>query len=239
MAPTLVTAVLTPRRWLRRLRRALPLGKARPLRAVAPRRPAAGIGWAGGLVSARTGTQRRGGVVVDQVDGTTCGSTVLVVLRAAADPAYRAELMTGTGSDGAGFGARLDEAQRRTHRESTRYWPRALGTSPWGMAGWLRRRGVLGTRIRLVDAADPGDLSTVVAEVAAALAGGAPVPLLVGGVLPRHWCLALPGDPAVSWLAFEPTSGQVRRVPAAAVLERRLRPLLGFDDLQAVLLPAR
>ena len=97
--------------------------------------------------------------------------------------------------------------------------------------------GVAETRVRLVDAADGADLAAVVVEVDAAVSAGWAVPLLVGSLVPRHWCLVLPGFPSGGWLAYEPSSGSVRRVPAAAVTERRLRPLLGFDDLQAVLLP--
>jgi len=64
------------------------------------------------------------------------------------------------------------------------------------------------------------------------------VPFLVGSLVPRHWCLALPGAPESGWLVYEPSSSSVRRVPPQEVRQRNLRPLLGFDDLQAVLLPA-
>ncbi len=173
----------------------------------------------------RPGPQRHDGVPARQVDPTTCGAAVLVVLRSAVDPGYRSAV-----------GARFGAAQVRAHREATRWWPRALGTSPWGMVRWLRTSGVA-TRVRLVDAADGADLAAVVAEVGAAVAAGWGVPLLVGSLIPRHWCLALPGPSEREWLAYEPSSGSVRRVPATAVDERRLRPLLGYDDLQAVLLP--
>ena len=171
-------------------------------------------------------------MLVEQVDPTTCGAAVLVVLRAALDRQYR----------GAVAGPRLEPdrlgaAQLLVHREATRWWPRALGISPWGMKRWLRAAGVAETRLRLVDAADGADLAAAVAEVDAAVAAGWAVPLLVGSRVPRHWCLALPGPASSGWLVYEPSSGTVRRVPVAAVTERRLRPLLGFDDLQAVLLP--
>jgi len=220
---TAVTLALAPRRWARRL--GLAPVEPCPTPAVAPP-------WTDALVSRTAGWQRCDGVLVDQVDGTTCGAAVLVVLRAALDGDYR----TGV------IGARLEPdrfgaEQLLVHRQSTRWWPRALGTSPWGMAGWLRRTGVVSPRVRLVDAADTTDLDTVLAEVDAALAAGWAVPLLVGSLVPRHWCLALPGPPEGGWLAYEPSSGSVRRVPPWAVRQRNLRPLLGFDDLQAVLLP--
>ena len=98
------------------------------------------------LVSDRIGEQRHAGAVLDQVDGTTCGSAVLVALAAWADPAEVTRLEAPTGGQslvGAGFGARYDARQRRVHRESTRFWPQALGTTPWGVAGGcgsMRRR---------------------------------------------------------------------------------------------------
>ena len=61
-----------------------------------PRRPArvAGVttsatatGGMRPLLTERVGEQRRAGVRLDQVDGTTCGSAVLLALAAWADPA--------------------------------------------------------------------------------------------------------------------------------------------------------
>jgi hypothetical protein len=163
---------------------------------------------------------------------------VLLVLAAQADP-WTALSLTAAPA-GPPFGEAFDAAQRRVHRESTRFWPRALGTSPWGMVGWLRRHapGTGPWRVRLVDDTAPIDVDDVLAQVRRELDDGAPVPLLVGDGVPRHYVLALArgGD---SWHVFEPTSGEVREVPCAAVRERRLAPLLGFDHLQAALLPVR
>ncbi|MDQ3990203.1 MAG: hypothetical protein M3291_13610, partial [Actinomycetota bacterium] len=196
---TAVTLTLAPRRWARRLG-LVPVEPA-PTPPVAPP-------WTDALVRRAAGQQRRDGVPVDQVDGTTCGAAVLVVLRAALDRGYRGTVIAPRLEPGR-FGAE----QLLVHRQSTRWWPRALGTSPWGMAGWLRRTGVVSLRVRLVDAADDTDLAAVVAEVDAALAAGWAVPLLVGSLVPRHWCLALPGRPEGGWLAYEPSSGSVRQVP--------------------------
>ena len=63
------------------------------------------------------------------------------------------------------------------------------------------------------------------------------MPLLVGAFVPRHYVLATRADDG-GWRVYEPTSGQVRLVDLAAVRERRLAPLLGFDRLHAVLLPS-
>jgi len=221
---TAVTLALAPRRWVHRW------GLAPAERGPAPPAPP----WTDALVHRTAGWQRRADVPVAQVDATTCGAAVLVVLRAALDGGYRAAV-TGPRFEPGRFAA----AQRLVHRQSTRWWPRALGTSPWGMAGWLRRTGVVSLRVRLVDVSDGADLAAVAAEVDAALAAGWAVPLLVGSLVPRHWCLALPGPSEGGWLAYEPSSGSVRQVPPATVAERRLKPVLGFGDLQAVLLPQR
>lgn len=220
-----------------------PVAAVRPL--AAGRRP---------LLADRLGEQRRGGVRLDQVDGTTCGSAVLIALAAWADPAETARIdgddaataATGSGETAGaragvavGFGARYDARQREVHRQSTRFWPQALGTTPWGMVRWLRRYapGAGPYRVRLVDDVSAADLDDALAQVRAALAGGRPVPLLVGALLPRHYVLALGVQGEGRWRVYEPTSGEVRALDLRLVRERRLAPVLGFDRLQAVLLP--
>jgi hypothetical protein len=204
------------------------------------------------LLTDRLGEQRRGGVRLDQVDGTTCGSAVLIALAAWADPAEMARLdgdeaaTTATGSGGAragvaiGFEARYDARQKEVHRQSTRLWPRALGTTPWGMVGWLRRHapGAGPYRVRLVDDASAADVEGALVVTATVLATGRPVPLLVGSLVPRHYVLALGVQGDGRWRVYEPTSGQVRALDPRLVRERRLAPVLGYDRLHAVLLPA-
>jgi hypothetical protein len=191
------------------------------------------------LIDDVPGTQVRCGVRIDQVDSTTCGSAVLLVLASEADPLLTLAL-TQPPSDpyGIRFGMRFDQRQRVIHRHSNRFWPGRLGTSPWGMVGWLRRHaaGVGPYRVRLVDDASPADLAATVLEVNHALDLADPVPLLVGAALPRHYALALRRDND-KWRVYEPGTGEVRVVPVAAVRERQLGQLLGFDGLQAVLLP--
>jgi hypothetical protein len=234
-------------RWVRAL-----VGRRRVRASVAQVRPLAG--GRRPLLTDRPGEQRRGGVRLDQVDGTTCGSAVLVALSAWADPAEtarldgaRAEGIAGGAGGvtagapagaGVGFGARYDARQRQVHRESTRFWPQALGTTPWGMVRWLRRHapGAGPYRVRLVDDVSATDLAAALGEAGVALAAGRPVPLLVGPLLPRHYCLAL-GLDGDRWRVYEPTSGQVRTLDLELVRRRRLTPVLGFDRLHAVLLP--
>jgi hypothetical protein len=193
------------------------------------------------LLSDRLGLQQHGGAVLDQVDGTTCGSAVLLALAAWADPAELARLEAGTGASlvGAGFGARYDARQKEVHGQTNRFWPQALGTTPWGAVRWLRAHAPAAGRyrVRLVDDTSASDVARMIDEVRAALAVGRPVPLLVGSLVPRHYVLALRADDS-GWRVYEPTSGQVRLLDLAAVRERRLGPVLGFDRLHAVLLPS-
>jgi hypothetical protein len=204
-----------------------------------PALPASTVGRAP-LLSGRLGEQRRGGARLDQVDGTTCGSAVLLALAAWADPAELGRLEGG----GPGFGARFDARQLAVHRETNRLWPRALGTTPWAMARWLRRHVPAAGRyrVRLVDDVSATDVDDAVDAVDAALAAGRPVPLLVGAFVPRHYVMALGvvegGARDGGWRVYEPTSGQVRPLDRDAARERRLAPVLGFDRLHAALLPA-
>lgn len=201
------------------------------------------------LVADRLGPQHYGGAVLDQVDGTTCGSAVLLALAVWAEPAEldrlegisgRAVAGTATAAVGVGvgFGARYDVRQQQVHRESTKYWPAALGTSPWGMVAWLRRYAPAAGpyRVRLVDDASVADVDDAVALVDAALATGRPVPLLIGAFVPRHYVMAVGAGPA-GWRIYEPTSGEVREVPRDLVRGRATAGLLGFDRLHALLLP--
>jgi hypothetical protein len=209
-----------------------PAGFSTSATATAGRRP---------LVSDRIGPQHHAGAVLDQVDGTTCGSAVLVALAAWADPAELTRLEAapvGQPLAGGGFGARYDARQKQVHTESNRFWPQALGTTPWGAARWLRDHAPAAGpyRVRLVDDASAADVDSVITAVGAALADGRPVPLVVGSFVPRHYVLALGADGA-GWRVYEPTSGQVRLLDLAALRERRLAPVLGFDRLHAVLLP--
>lgn len=127
-----------------------------------------------------------------QVDGVTCGPSVLVVTAA----------LTGSGWPGAVAG-RFATAQRTAHRQANRLWPRALGTTPWGMRAWLRRHA---------PAAGPFRIRPATRDALAAVpAAVGPVPLLVGSRwVPRHWVLVLGIDDYGRWRVYEPGSGRVR-----------------------------
>jgi hypothetical protein len=108
------------------------------------------------------------------------------------------------------------------------------------MVAWLRRHapGAGPYRVRLVDDASATDVEDALAATGAALATGRPVPLLVGTLVPRHYVLALGVQGDGRWRVYEPTSGQVRALDPQLARARRLAPVLGFDRLHAVLLPA-
>jgi hypothetical protein len=235
--------------WGRRVQTLIGRGRG-PVVPVAAVRPLAG--GRAPLITDRLGLQTRSGVKLDQVDGTTCGSAVLVALAAWADPAETRRLdgapdggaaaVAGSAAAGVavGFGARFDARQREVHRESARFWPQALGTSPWGMVAWMRRYapGAGPYRVRLVDDRSERDVAATLDTVTAMLAAGRPVPLLIGTFVPRHYCLALARDGADAWRVYEPTSGEVRLLPLDALRRRAFHDVLGYDRLHAVLLPA-
>jgi hypothetical protein len=233
------------------------LGRSRPGPAdVAGVHPLAGGRRA--LLTTEVGEQRHGGARLDQVDGTTCGSAVLVALAAWADPAETRRLDGDLGQDAhaavgtssgavasassgvtVGFGTRYDARQMQVHRESTRFWPQALGTTPWGMVAWLRRHapGAGPYRVRLVDDASAADVAAALQAADVALAAGRPVPMLVGAAVPRHYCMAVGRHDDGAWRVYEPTSGEVRVLPLDLVRRSALAPVLGFPRLHALLLP--
>ncbi|HEV7469029.1 MAG: hypothetical protein JWP64_3652 [Pseudonocardia sp.] len=194
------------------------------------------------LVTDALGEKRHEGAKLDQVDGTTCGSAVLVALATWADPAELEKLeVRETTPSGIvdGFAARYDGLQKRVHRQTNRLWPQALGTTPWAFAGWLRKHapGVGRYRVRFVDDLSGTDVDQVIREIEAALGARRPVPLLVGAGVPRHYCLALRISDDGTWRVYEPSSATVRPLDPAAIRERRLAPILGFDRLHTAFLP--
>jgi hypothetical protein len=158
-----------------------------------------------------------------QRDGVSCGPAVAVVAGALLDPDYGARV---------GQPAWFDGEQGRVHAAANRIWPRALGTTPRGMArtisghsarhhvryGWrlLRRRDAL-------------------ADVDRAVRAHWPVAMLVGNLIPRHWVLIVGCDEQVAH-CYEPSSGDVRPVTWAAIGDARLTGL-GFPRAFALVLP--
>ncbi|GAA4417262.1 hypothetical protein GCM10023169_13160 [Georgenia halophila] len=160
-----------------------------------------------------------GGVRVTQTDGTTCGSTVLLMLAATGDPVLARWLETGElaedlpahrippeiprapgpGLDVARLASTADRLtaaqqhiQRRTSARALRLlpWPPALGTPPWTAAREARFPGVRYQHLPLDDAA--AATAPLLAAAHEATLGGTPVPLYAGGDLGRGVTTAVP-----------------------------------------------
>jgi hypothetical protein len=163
-----------------------------------------------------------------QRDGVTCGPSVAVMAGALLDAEYGAPLRAARGQQW------FDSEQGRVHRAVNVVWPRALGTTPAGMARALNTRAVAReVRYRWRPALRRDDL----ADVCAALAEGWPVAMLIGAAIPRHWVLLTELDGS-GLRCYEPSSGALVRVPLDAIRAARLQGL-GFARPFAFVVPAR
>lgn len=174
------------------------------------------------VVAPRRARVEFGGAVVRQTDGTTCGSTALLMLAATGDPQLAQWLEKGTIPDDVPIdrlppeippsalardlsaAERQRVAQRRLlARTSARAlgpcpWPRRLGTPPWTAAREARFPGVRYRHRPVDDRGEGGRILTL--QLVNALALGYPVLLFTGGDLtqglrnavPRHVVLAVP-----------------------------------------------
>ncbi|WP_018352240.1 hypothetical protein [Longispora albida] len=172
-----------------------------------------------------TGPVRFEDVPVQQCDGTTCGSMVVLLTRTINDPVYALRL---TGE--VGFATRLALEQRRIHRATNSLWPQALGTTPWGLSKALG----YACRWKIVDDTDPLSVSSALLACLRALYAGEVVPVLIGDAYPRHYVLLIGHDRPD--LIFYNPSGEVLRVPESDFLGGRLG-MLGFRHAQAIVLP--
>lgn len=158
-----------------------------------------------------------------QRDGVTCGPTVAIVAAAALDPGYADRLAAPEW-----FAAE----QGRLHRRLNRCWPRALGTTPRGMAAALNAHSARQYRWRLA-----WPRRDRLLEVREAVLLGWPVPMLVGNTIPRHWVL-LTGWREDGFRCYEPSSGQTLRVSADQIRGASLAGM-GFRRPLAFVLPER
>lgn len=164
-----------------------------------------------------------------QRDGVTCGPSVAVMAGALLDADYGAPLFSDR-TDGAQRW--FDAEQGRVHRTVNMVWPRALGTTPAGMARAItahsRGRGAP-YRWRTVRRGEP------LTDVAGALAAGWPVAMLIGNSIPRHWVLLTEiADGRLR--CYDPASGRLHSVDPAAIGAARLAGL-GFPRPFAFVLP--
>ncbi|MDT5150252.1 MAG: hypothetical protein QOI01_1985 [Mycobacterium sp.] len=163
---------------------------------------------------------------LQQRDGVSCGPAVAVMAGALLDPSYACHLT------GSARRAWFDAEQGRVHAAANRIWPRALGTTPWGMARTISAHSArycvrYGWRLpRRRDA---------LCDVQRAVSARWPVAMLVGNAIPRHWVLIVEveGD---TLGCYEPSSGEVRSVSKGAVRAARLTGL-GFGRPFALVLP--
>ena len=65
---------------------------------------------------------------------------------------------------------------------------------------------------------------------------GHSVPILVGGVAPRHYVTVV-GHDGDDLLIFEPSNGQTVRLPAANFVDGGMGDAAGFDHVQAIIVP--
>jgi len=162
-----------------------------------------------------------------QRDGVTCGPSVAVMASALLDAEYGAPLQAARGQQW------FDSEQGRVHRAVNVVWPRALGTTPAGMARALNTHAAArGLHYRWRSAVRRDGLS----DVCAAVADGWPVAMLIGSAIPRHWVLLTELDGLVL-RCYEPSSGALVRVPVSAIRDARLQGL-GFARPFAFVLPA-
>jgi hypothetical protein len=166
---------------------------------------------------------------VRQRDGVTCGPSVAVMAGALLDADYGANLFSARAE---GAQQWFDAEQGRVHRAVNMVWPRALGTTPAGMARAISSRSAArGVRYRW----RPARRGDPLTDVRAALAAGWPVAMLIGAAIPRHWVLFTEiADSALR--CYEPSAGRLHVVSADAVREARLEGL-GFPRPFAFVLP--
>lgn len=155
---------------------------------------------------------------VRQRDGVTCGPSVAVMAGALLDADYGAHLFGGR-TDGAQQW--FDAEQGRVHRAVNTVWPRALGTTPAGMARAITAHSIgrgAAYRWRPVRRGEP------LADVTGALDAGWPVAMLIGTAIPRHWVLLTECSQA-GLRCYDPATGRLHSVDPEAIREARLTGL--------------
>lgn len=151
-----------------------------------------------------------------QRDGVTCGPSTAIVAAAMLDPEYAARLeLTGW----------FESEQATLHRQLNTVWPRALGTTPFGMVEALNAHSK-GVRYhwRFARAAQLDAIRT-------AVTAGWPVPMLLGKVIPRHWVLLI-GFEGGRFRIYDPGRGDVLLATPA-----ELRGGLGFPQVFGYVVP--
>ena len=185
-----------------------------------------------------------------QLGPTTCGPTCAILLRVLLDPAYALWLTTGDhleperSGDGLPFEQRFRCQQQAVHSSLTRRaigpapWPRALGSPPWALAGFLNRfTGLTGGHFGWVpvDGDNPVHLRRCLEAVLRGVAAGLPVPVYVGRHVDRHVVLAIATRPEAV-VVYDPAAGAIVDVPLAD-WEAGQVGIAGWDHLESVVVP--
>lgn len=166
---------------------------------------------------------------VRQRDGVTCGPSVAVMAGALIDADYGARLFSGRDEGAQQWFA---AEQGRVHRDVNMVWPRALGTTPAGMARAINVHSTArGTRYRWRRARREDSL----ADVTAALTARWPVAMLIGAAIPRHWVL-FTEIAGAALRCYDPSSGRLLEVDPDDIRQARLQGL-GFPRPFAFVLP--
>ncbi len=180
-----------------------------------------------------------------QLDGRTCGPTALTTARMMRDPALVHWIRTGAKSgrafpDGATAQVRLTAYHALVHARTNALvgpdgrlqvpWPRALGTTPWGVCRELESGAAAPvTRYRTVAVRWAGRDRRVALMNALArhLGPGRPGVLFIGSaMLPRHVALLVPGPDGLV-LVHDPATGSVSELDVVALADER-RPVAGW-----------
>ncbi|HOA58895.1 MAG TPA: hypothetical protein PKI09_12985 [Dermatophilaceae bacterium] len=175
-----------------------------------------------------------------QLDGRTCGPTALTTARMLRDPALADWVRTGAKHgrafpDGPTPQERLAAYHALVHARTNALvgpggrlqvpWPRALGTTPWGVCRELESGAAdPGARYRIVTVRRVGEarLIELVERLAGHLRPGRPGVLFVGSAtLPRHVALLVPG-PDGSVLVHDPSAGSVSELDVTALADERI-----------------
>lgn len=174
-----------------------------------------------------------------QLDGRTCGPTALTTARMLRDPALADWVLTGVKHgrafpDGNTAEARLAAYHALVHTRTNAMvgpggrlqvpWPRALGTTPWGVCRELESGATVpGTRYRTVAIrwASRSRRADLVEALARHLAPQRPGVIFLGSAaLPRHVALLVKGVGGAV-LVHDPATGSVDGVDVEAIADER------------------
>jgi hypothetical protein len=185
---------------------------------------------------AGSGTVSYDGRLIRQFDGTTCGSTSIMIARAMNDPVYALSLTTGADGnrfDGEDFSERIKAEEQRIHDSTNKVWPQKLGTSPWGLTDELNRYGTQ-YDWRAVDDTSKGSVNPALDAAVGAVDAGHTVPVLIGDGYPKHYVLLI-GHEGGNLVFYNP-SGEVVRVSESDFRDGNMSAL-GYRHVQGVVTP--